>query len=62
MAFESAYLIKRNQKHQQCISFWIPKEEHKDWKENANLKGLKLGTLARLLMKAYYEGSIELHL
>ena len=46
----------------QCISFWIPKEEHRNWKENANSKGLKLGTLARLLMKGYYEGSIELHL
>ena len=49
-------------KDQHCISCWVPDKEHKNWKENANSKGLKLGTLARLLMKGYYEGSIELHL
>ena len=56
------YRLKRNQAHQHCISFWVPNKEHKEWKENADSKGLQLGTLARLLMKAYYEGTIELHL
>ena len=53
--------LQRNQ-DKQCISFWVPKKEHKAWKDNAQSKGLKLGTLTRLLMKGYYEGSIELHL
>ena len=30
--------VKRNQQHSHCISFWVPNEEHKDWKENASSK------------------------
>mgnify|MGYP003147954095 CR=1 FL=1 len=44
------------------VTLWILKTEYFEYKRKANAVGLPLGSLARLLLKNYCEGKIDLKL
>ena len=50
------------QNKKKVIAVWIWKHDHNDYLRKANRVGLPLGSLARLLLKNYCDGKIDLKL
>ena len=53
---------EKRQSKKKVIAVWIWKQDHFEYRRKAADVGLPLGSLARLLLKQYCEGKIDLKL
>ena len=53
---------EHRQEKKKVIAIWLWKHDYNDYLRKANKVGLPLGSLARLLLKSYCEGKIDLKL
>ena len=54
--------VKKYQQNKKTVTIWIQKDIKKEWSAYAESKGLSLGALAKVLLKNYCEGKIDLKL
>ena len=53
---------EERQKKKKVVTLWIWRTEYFNYRRKADAVGLPLGSLARLLLKSYCEGKIDLKL
>tara|TARA_B100001013_G_C24523210_1_gene407810 strand:- start:41 stop:223 length:183 start_codon:yes stop_codon:yes gene_type:complete len=54
--------VKKYQANKATVTIWLQRDIKKEWSTFAESKGLSLGVLARVLLKNYCEGKIDLKL